>query len=291
MLCFGEMLWDFLPAGLFAGGAPLNVAFHLHALGCDAQLVSAVGRDALGDELIRRLGVAGMSARHVGRVPACPTGHVLATLDRQGNARYDIASNVAWDHIPVADAELAAARLADALVFGSLALRSRANRDALVRLLDALAPQALRVFDVNLRPPFDDLDRVREFARRATLVKVNAEEAARLVAQEAAPPGREESHARAIAEASGCAMVCVTAGERGAGLLRGSAWTWEAGRTVVVADTVGAGDAFLAALVAGLFAGETDAAALARACRLGEWVASHAGAMPGHPAGEEAAAA
>jgi len=169
-------------------------------------------------------------------------------------------------------------------VFGSLALRSPNNRDALTRVLGALATDALRAFDVNLRPPFDALPLVREIARCGTLLKLNAAEAARLAANESETPGREETHARAIANATGCATVCVTAGARGAGILRDSAWTWEKGRAVVVADTVGAGDAFLAALVAGLLAKEdSDAALLARACRLGEWVATQRGGTPSHP--------
>lgn len=283
-LCFGEMLWDFLPAGLFAGGAPFNVAFHLHELGLDARPISAVGRDLLGDELLRRLRDWTIPTALIARHARIPTGYVRARITPAGDAHYDITRDVAWDRIAVESGTLHAASQARALVFGSLALRSSHNRDALKRVLGALATDTLRAFDVNLRPPFDDLPLVREFARYATLLKLNAAEAARLAASETETPGREEAHARAIADTTGCTTVCVTAGARGAGILRDSTWTWEEGRAVVVADTVGAGDAFLAALLAGLLANESSGAALlARACRVGEWVATQRGATPSHP--------
>jgi len=284
VLCFGEILWDFLPSGLFAGGAPFNFAFHLHELGLDARPVSAVGRDLRGDELLRRLHDWKIPTDLVARHAGTPTGYVRARIAPAGDAHYDITRDVAWDRIVVESDTVHVASHARALVFGSLALRSPNNRDALTRVLGALATDALRAFDVNLRPPFDALPLVREIARCVTLLKLNAAEAARLAANESETPGREETHARAIADATGCATVCVTAGARGAGILRDSAWTWEKGRAVVVADTVGAGDAFLAALVAGLLAKEdSDAALLARACRLGEWVATQRGGTPSHP--------
>ncbi|MFA5058394.1 MAG: PfkB family carbohydrate kinase, partial [Opitutaceae bacterium] len=167
--------------------------------------------------------------------------------------------------------------------FGSLAQRSVSNRAALDRLLTLLPDDALRVFDVNLRPPHDDLELVRTLARHATLLKLNAAEAARLAAGAAEEPGREETDARALARLTGCAIVCVTAGARGAGLLRADRWLWEPGRPVVVADTVGAGDAFLASLVTHLLNSRISGGeSLARACRLGEWVASQRGATPGY---------
>lgn len=283
-LCFGEMLWDFLPAGLFAGGAPFNVAFHLHELGLDARPISAVGGDLLGDELLRRLRDWTIPTTLIARHAGIQTGYVRARITPAGDAHYDITRDVAWDRIAVESGTLHAASQARALVFGSLALRSSHNRDALKRVLGALATDTLRAFDVNLRPPFDDLPLVREFARYATLLKLNAAEAARLAASETETPGREEEHARAIADTTGCTTVCVTAGARGAGILRDSMWTWEEGRAVVVAETVGAGDAFLAALLAGLLANESSGAALlARACRVGEWVATQRGATPSHP--------
>ncbi len=281
VLCFGEILWDFLPAGLFVGGAPFNVAYHLKHHGIEPLLVSAVGRDRLGEELLRRVRHGNMDTRFIAKHGDLATGYVRATLGETGDARYEIISNIAWDRIPVNDDTVRAAQSAQALVFGSLAQRSSPNRAALDRLLQASANHAWRVFDVNLRPPHDDLDRVRILAARSTLLKLNAEEAARLCGDSATTPDREEAHARHLANTTGCPVVCITAGERGAGLMRNGTWLWEPGQPVAVVDTVGAGDAFLASLLTDLLAGRlNDVECLARACRTGEWVATQRGATP-----------
>jgi len=207
---------------------------------------------------------------------------VRAALNAGGDATYEIGPDVAWDQIAPDDETIRATKEARAVVFGSLALRSPANRVALERLLTELPASALRIFDINLRPPHDDLNLVREIARRATVLKLNRAEAARLAD---ADPGRDEHHARIIAEQTGCPTVCVSAGEHGAGILVDGVWHWVAGRPVAVRDTVGAGDAFMAGLLEGLLQhGLFPADALARACRLGEFVAGQDGATPEYPA-------
>lgn len=281
VLCFGEMLWDLLPHGAFPGGAPFNVACHLHQLRVPVVPVSAVGRDAWGDRLLSLVEARGISAQGIARLADVPTGTVQAELTPTGDARYTIAQNVAWDRIPVEGEVAALATRARALVFGSLALRSEENQRTFTRLAAAVPTAAWRVFDVNLRAPFDDLSRVRRYAPLANLLKLNSTEAARLAEAPREVPGEEEQYARRLAASTGVPFICVTAGARGAGLLRAGAWTWEHGRPVRVVDTVGAGDAFLAKFLAGLLAGRTtDAELLAAACRRGEWVASKAGACP-----------
>lgn len=280
--CFGEILWDFLPRGAFPGGAPFNVAYHLHRLGLRAHLISGAGQDLLGDDLLRRLRHWGLETDGITRHLGLPTGHVRANLDASGNAAYEIATEVAWDQIIPGEDSIRAVFGAQALVFGSLAQRSAVNRASLDRLLAILPADALRVLDVNLRTPHDDLALVRTLAGKCTLLKLNAGEAARL--NEDQPGyGREEIHARALAERHGCRLVCVTAGENGAGLLAHGAWHWVAARPTTVRDTVGAGDAFTAGLLAGLLLHrDTPPAALARACRMGEFVAAHDGATPAY---------
>jgi fructokinase len=279
ILCFGEILWDFLPAGLFPGGAPFNVAYHLRRHGQEVTLLSGLGRDLLGEELLRRLRAWGLTTEGIVIHPGLSTGYVRASLGTGGDASYDITPSVAWDQILVNHEALQTAVTADALVFGSLAQRTPFNQAALDRVLAVLPAEAWRVFDVNLRPPHDDLSRVRQLAPRCTLLKLNAAEAARL-ADAPACPRAEEAHARRLAGDFGCPLICITAGAHGAGLLREGRWYWEHGRPVTVADTVGAGDAFLAALLSHLLVGESPANALARACRLGEWVAGQRGATP-----------
>ncbi|MDQ5980990.1 MAG: fructokinase [Verrucomicrobiota bacterium] len=282
VVCFGEILWDFLPRGAFPGGAPCNVGYHLHRLGLRAHLVSGVGQDLLGDDLLRRLRDWGLETEGVTRHRGRPTGQVRAVLDATGSATYEIATEVAWDQIIPGEDTLRAVFGAQALVFGSLAQRSPVNRASLERLLAILPATALRVLDVNLRAPHDAPALINDLARKATLLKLNAGEAARL-AEDRPGFGREESHARALAEKFGCALVCITAGKDGAGLLAEGAWHWANAQPVTVRDTVGAGDAFTAGLLAGLLLHrESPSAALARACRLGEFVASQDGATPAY---------
>ncbi|HEY0944606.1 MAG TPA: PfkB family carbohydrate kinase [Opitutaceae bacterium] len=290
ILCFGELLWDCLPHGRFPGGAPLNLAYHLHHRGHHPLLVSAVGDDPLGHELVQHLALWGLPSGAVARHRHRSTGTAALETGPGGESRYVVATDVAWDEIIVDHAILAAAHRANALIFGSLALRSPANQFALTRLLEALPPTAWRVFDVNLRAPHDELDLVFRQARGVSLLKLNAVEAARLAGDAFGVPGREEGHAREISLRTGATAVCVTAGARGAGLLRGDRWTWAAAPAVPVVDTVGAGEAFVAALVSGLIAGNgSDEACLAEACRLGSWVASQPGATPAYPSNRPAA--
>ena len=275
--CFGEVLWDCLPDGLFLGGAPINVAYHLQRLGQYPVPVTAIGKDFLGEEIQRRMHGWGIDTRGLAVHSELPTGAVVATLDAYGNATYDIREGVAWDEIPVSMQGSPAA-----IVYGSLAQRSAANRNALDQLL-AANDKAMKVFDVNFRPPFDDQDRTWELVARSCLVKLNHNEAALLGGGETEA---YEVNARGIAERSGAALICITAGEAGAGLLVEGEWHWEAAQPVVVADTVGAGDSFLAALIAGLLKeDEVVNVTLQRACRLAEFIASQRGAQPDYDAG------
>ncbi len=281
--CFGEILWDCLPRGIFLGGAPLNVAYHLSRLGLAPLLVSAVGRDFLGDEALRRLAGWGLDTSRVARVrPA--TGTVRATLDADGVARYVFDPAPAWDHLPAPPAPSARRAAPAAVVFGTLALREPANRRGLKTLLDAW-PDALRVVDLNLRPPFARAAAISWALKRAHLLKLNDEELATLTRPRRVPatPGGLAAAARHLARLHGIARICVTAGPRGAGLLWDGAWHWADARPVEVRDTVGAGDAFLAALLAALLArNEPPELALSAACRLGEYVATQDGATPAY---------
>jgi len=203
VLCFGEMLWDLLPHGAFPGGAPFNVACHLQQLGVPVVPVSAVGRDPRGDQLLALVEGRGIPAIGITRLADAPTGTVQAELTPSGDARYTIATGVAWDRIPVEGAVAALAPQARALVFGSLALRSPENQRTFTRLAATVPTSAWRVFDVNLRAPFDDLVRVRRYAPLANLLKLNSAEAARLARGASEEPGHEEQDARQLAAETG----------------------------------------------------------------------------------------
>ena len=278
VLCFGEVLWDRLPDGEFPGGAPMNVAYHLTKLGCTAWLLSSVGDDAPGLELLRRLRDWGVQCDFVNVDSSRPTGLVNVTIEN-GSPSYEIVENVAWDQIVVPDELAATCQFADAIVYGSLAMRGRHNRSSLAHLLEQ-AQSSLKVFDVNLRPPYDDHDLIWQLAREADLVKLNDEEINEILGPDNAFDDLEQC-ARKIARLADCDRVCVTAGPDGAGLLDHGRWFWARGEEVVVSDTVGAGDAFLAALVAGLIKNpDIPEQILARASRLAGFVASQKGATP-----------
>ena len=286
---FGEILWDCLPSGRHAGGAPFNVAAHLAQLGVSVSLISAVGRDPLGDEILKVAGDKGVNVEFVARVRVgLPTGTVLVTVDANGNATYELVQPAAWDEIKVPAAALEAVAKAHAFTFGSLAGRSPYNLDQLDRLLAVKGP--LKFFDVTLRPPFADPDLVMQLARRADVIKLNDSEVGRLalwlqtgeMKQEEMPQTIDDI-ARACAVISGltkASRICVTMAEKGAALWEGGNVVTARAPKVVVKDTVGAGDAFMAGLMVGLTRGTDTHKVLEDASRLGAFVASHDGATP-----------
>lgn len=279
VVCFGEILWDCLPRGLFLGGAPLNVAYHLSRHGCIAVPFSAVGADFLGREAVRRIAAWGVRTEHIALRPRDPTGTVEASLDARGSATYSIRENVAWDRIPADTGRFPAGSPA-ALVHGTLALRSARNRQTLTQLFRRW-PDALRVVDLNLRAPFDAPSAVRFALAGAQLLKLNDHELGALLQRRMASPATLETGARKLAERFAISKICVTAGSRGAGLLWDGFWHWADARPIAVRDTIGAGDAFLGALLAGVLRHRlAPPEALARACRVAEFVATQDGATP-----------
>jgi fructokinase len=276
VLCIGELLWDALPAGLFLGGAPFNVACHLRAAGAAVTMVTRVGADQLGDEARRRVARYGVSTDLLQVDPAFPTGFVRVSVADDGNAAYDILEPAAWDNLETTRTLLDRAAAAQAIVFGTLAQRSAVTRDTMRRVLDT---RALKVLDVNLRPPYDDREIIRDSLRRADVVKLNEEEMQRL-ASWLDLRGNLHRSAAVLAETFGCRAVCVTRGRNGAALWREGQWSEHPGFEVEVRDTVGSGDAFLAVLLAGLLNGTEDEALLHHANLIGAYVATQHGAVP-----------
>jgi fructokinase len=288
---FGEVLWDCLPSGRHAGGAPFNVAAHLVQLGASVQILSSVGGDELGDELLQVARDKGVGVDLVSRARiGLATGTVLVTVDTQGNATYELVQPVAWDEIRVPDEILPDVANARGLIYGSLAGRSPYNLEQIHRLLEVDGP--MRFFDVNLRPPFADPALVIELAQRADVIKLNDDEVGQLAGwlrsgewKANRPHSLDEvaTACAAIAEATGTARICVTRAEHGAAL-------WDEGQLITapapavqVRDTVGAGDSFMAGLMIGLTSGMNPQTVLGSACRIGAYVASHHGATPLFP--------
>jgi fructokinase len=285
---FGEILWDCLPSGKHAGGAPFNVAAHLAQIGVSSALISCVGRDPLGDEILEVAGHKKVNVDFVTRARiGLPTGTVLATLDENRNATYELVQPAAWDEIRVPKKALDAVSKARAFIYGSLAGRSPYNLDQVDRILDVKGP--MKFFDVNLRPPFVDPLLVMDLARRAHVLKLNDGEVGQLGhwvrTGELIPdtPRDDASIARdceTLAEATKVMRVCVTRAEQGAALWDRGELTTAPAPHVEVKDTVGAGDAFMAGLMVGLTRGMDHRRVLEIACGLGAYVASHYGATP-----------
>ena len=274
--CFGEMLWDVLPTGRQPGGAPLNVAVHLHNFGLEAQIISRVGHDDLGTELLAFVESKGISACYVQRGETHLTGVVKANVSDHMEVTYQIVKPVAWDYIQYSDALSELVETAEVFVFGSLAARQAPSRETLYRLLQQAK---LKVFDVNLRPPHYSRDVVTYLLNQADVVKLNHHELAEIM-DWFGVSSDEETALRWLAERFQLQVVCVTKGANGAILWVEQQLYRSSGISVQVQDTIGSGDAFLAALLRGWLAGQPPADYLAFACAAGSLVASYKGATP-----------
>jgi fructokinase len=283
----GELLWDLLPAGRQLGGAPANFAYHAARLGDRAVVASRVGRDEPGDAALarlRQLGLATDSIQREAEPPAAggrPTGSAAPRLDRDGQAAaWTIATDVAWDNLEWSPAWAALAAEADAVCFGSLAQRSEQSRATIRRFLDATRREALRIFDVNLRQSDYSAETLAESLARATIVKLNDAELPVVAGLLGLGAAGELDGARRLLDAFPLALVCVTRGARGSLLISATDGHAHPGIPTTVVDTVGAGDAFTAALAHHALRGAPLAAMNKAANRLGAWVAARAGATP-----------
>ena len=276
IVCFGEVLWDLLPTGDKPGGAPMNVAYHLRKLGQRPVLISRVGMDARGEELIKLLRGMGLPVAYIQVDPALPTGIVPATPNEKGEMRYEIVAPVAWDNIGWQDAFHRLATDASHLVFGSLAARSEKSRETLYQLL-ALA--RTKVLDINLRPPHYDPVIVADLLKQADIVKMNAEEL-ELISGWYGGNGNLAARMELLCNLFELATLIVTRGAEGAAVTVAGRLYEHPGFTVRVADTVGSGDSFLAAWISQTIGGAAPEQALAFACGLGSLVASKEGGCP-----------
>lgn len=283
VLGLGELLWDLLPAGPQLGGAPANFALHARALGAEAALVTRVGRDARGREARARLAAAGLPADLVQEDPVAPTGTVGVTLAADGQPAFTIHENMAWDRLEATPEARAAAARADAVCFGTLAQRDPQARAAIQTLLAAARSEALRVFDVNLRQHFHTPAVIEASLRQANVLKVNDAEWPVLAAQFSLA-GDLPAQLADLAQRFGLVAVAVTRGAAGALLWRGGELTEAPALPVPVTDTIGAGDAFTAAMTLGLLAGRPAAAVVRLANEVAAFVCTRPGATPALPA-------
>lgn len=275
ILCYGEILWDTFGDEKVAGGAPMNVARHLVQQHNNVLFASRVGKDASGNGLVEFLKSSGLYSDLIQTDETLPTCEVTVELDEQGSATYIIPEPVSWDNIQTESALTKAAESASAIVYGSLACREEATRDTLLNLLQETT--ALKIFDVNLRPPHYTLSTIETLVARADVVKMNEDEAALLIG---GSNGTLKENIIEFQKKYHPKTICVTRGEHGAIAWHDYEFYEHPGCPVNVVDTVGAGDSFLATFVTGLLKDEPMQELIEKACRVGAFVAGKRGANP-----------
>ena len=272
----GEILWDMLPSGKALGGAPANFAYHAGRLGEEGWAVSAVGDDALGREILDLVASKGLHSLLT--VTDKPTGTVQVTLDARGIPTYNILEDVAWDNIPFTPEMEELAGRADAVCFGSLVQRMN-SRASVLRFIRAMRPDALKVFDINLRQHYYSRPVLEESLRLADILKINDEEI-RIVADLFGFGGDDHDACRALIRTFGLRFVILTKGSAGSEVITLDEVIPQGTGEVKVVDTVGAGDSFTAAFVVAYLRGDSLAEAQRLASQTASYVCSRQGAMP-----------
>lgn len=286
ILGLGELLWDVLPEGPRLGGAPANFAVMAARLGNHAAILSRIGRDDLGRKAMARLDPLPADAGALQVDPTHKTGRVTVKFDG-GQPEYTIHENAAWDFLELTDDWVRLAERADAVCFGSLAQRSEASRRTIQALVAQTSSACVRVFDVNLRAPFYSSEVIEESLELATVIKMNDAEVPlvlKLLGLTTGDFARQgtlrEGGERLLEEFPTLAMVAVTRGGEGSLLVTRTEWHEHPGVAVEVVDTIGAGDAFTAAMTHYMLHGAALATLNEAGNRWGGWVASRQGAMP-----------
>jgi len=276
-VAFGEVLYDIFGDEKRIGGAPLNVALRMKALGAETNMISCVGNDENGDAIINEIKKLGLQTDTILKSDDFPTGLVNVTLDESKSATYEILYPSAWDKIVLNEEARELVVNSDVLIYGSLVCRDEVSRQALEELLNT---HTYKVFDVNLRKPHYDYELLLELMQFANFIKFNDEELAEISAALDSPYTTLEENINFICSLTNATAICVTRGKDGAILLWDKHLYENKGYTVKVEDTVGAGDSFLGALVTSLLTDKEPQDALNFACATGALVAGSAGANP-----------
>jgi len=273
----GELLWDVFPDHKQMGGAPCNFAFHVSKLGLESLAISAVGKDALGEELLEKLDAVQLQY-DIQKVDQ-PTGTVQVTLSGDGIPQYEICQPVAWDFIGLKPDYAAIASRARAACFGSLAQRGEVSQKTIRAFVSQIPDSALKVFDINLRQQFYSKDLLRESFGLCNVLKINDDEI-KIVARMFGLQGDDQENCEELLHRFQLKMVALTCGTNGSYLITKEETSFLETPKVKVADTVGAGDSFTAAMVVGLLKGKSLAETHQMAVNLSAFVCTQKGAMP-----------
>ena len=275
----GEVLWDALPSGEAFGGAPANFTCHCRSLGAEAYIISAVGADERGSAAIEFLGNHGVSVSGLAICGDRETGVVQVTLDEKGKPDYEICEGVAWDSIPLnAEMRIIAGKL-DAVCFGSLCQRDPESRRTIRQLLASTRPEALRVFDINLRQNYHDAELIRDSIELANVLKLNDEELP-VVAEVYGFHGDELEVLRSVVQSCDLKLAALTRGAEGSVLMTPGGVSAGPAHPAEIVSTVGAGDAFTATLVMDVLAERPLDSINAHANAVAAYVCSKEGAVP-----------
>jgi fructokinase len=276
-VCFGEILFDVFLEHKKIGGAPLNVASRIKSLGGDISIISAVGSNSNGRELIEYIKNLGINIKTIEVKNDYPTGLVNVILNEKGNASYDIHYPSAWDKIEPSVTNTSIVEEADFLVYGSLASRDAVSRNTLKQLLEVAK---YKIFDVNLRVPHYTQKTLIDLLNAANFIKFNDDELFEIAGYLKSPHKSLEQNIKFIAKETNTEAVCVTLGSHGAVLFWENKFYYNCGFKVKVIDTVGSGDSFLASLIVKLLDEKDPQYALNYACAVGAIVAQYEGANP-----------
>lgn len=280
----GEALWDVLPEGKKIGGAPANFAYHVSQFGLPSCVVSAIGDDAFGREIVENFTSKGLN-QLIAEVPY-PTGTVQVEIDPAGIPQYEIKENVAWDNIPYTARLEALAEKTKAVCFGSLAQRNVVSRNTINRFLDAMPQndESLVVFDVNLRQGFYSKEILCNSMKRCNILKMNDEELVTVSRMFGYPGIDLQDKCWILLSKYNLKMLILTCGINGSYVFTPGNVSFQPTPKVDVADTVGAGDSFTAAFIASILKGKSVAEAHSLAVRTSAYVCTQKGAMPILPA-------
>ena len=280
----GEVLWDILPDGKKIGGAPANFAYHVSQFGLQSLVVSAIGDDALGQEIIGTFRNKGLNSL-ISTVPY-PTGTVQVELDMAGIPQYIIKEGVAWDYIPFTPELEALAHNTCAVCFGSLAQRSTVSRNTINRFIDTMPKDngTLIVFDANLRQSFYSEDVLEQSMAQCNVLKINDEELPTVCRISGITESDPENQCRTLLNRYNLKILILTCGVNGSYIFTHDAKSFLATPQVKVADTVGAGDSFTAAFTASILSGLPVPVAHRKAVDVSAFVCTQNGAMPVLPA-------
>ncbi|MDB4180939.1 carbohydrate kinase [Flavobacteriaceae bacterium] len=277
IVCFGEVLWDVFPSYKKIGGAPLNVALRLNSFNNNVTIISSIGNDTNGIELLNYIKKEGLNSSYIQVNKTIKTSAVIVSLDASGSASYCIEFPCAWDYVATNESNRRVVKNSKAFVFGSLIARNEESYMTLLKLLN-VAP--FKVFDVNLRPPHYQLSVLEELMQIADFIKFNDDELFEICKAIGFNSNDLTKNIEFISDYTKTDLICVTLGAKGAVFYLNNLFYFNNGYKVKVVDTVGAGDSFLAGLIDKFLRNEHPQKAIDFACAVGALVASNVGANP-----------